>query len=534
MRTTVRAPDGGYVTVEHPDGASEEQILSFAQENYKPTPVKLGAEGMGDALKQVGSEQNVVGKFATGLANAATRLPSAVLSLPAEFGGPDLRPEALKNVRKPLEQATEGAGVAGTVGDIAGSVALTAPLAVIPGAATLKGSTAIGAGVGGIGSEENRVQNALLGGALSGVTNAVTRGVSRTISPKVSPEVRALIDQHIRLTPGQIAGGAVKRAEESLKSVPVVGQSIRNAEVRASEDFNRAALNRALAPLGESLPKNAQVGHEVVEQVGRKISQAYDSLLPKLNVVADQQFGQEVAKIHAMSAHLPEMQAKQFESILRDKVIGKFTSSGRMSGETMKEIESELGRFTRMYGRSENPDHRLLGDAFKETQSVLRRMVERGNPQYADELTKINEAYANLLRVENAAGRLGSKEGVFSPSALKGASRAMDSSLRKRSFSRGNALMQDLAESGERVLGSRVPDSGSPERLMTALLAGGAGAVHPGLAAGVLAGPAMYSPMGQRLAQALMTSRPAIAEPIGKAVNRALPYSPLAAALATQ
>jgi hypothetical protein len=34
--TKVEGPDGKIIKVEHPEGASQEEILSFAEQNYKP------------------------------------------------------------------------------------------------------------------------------------------------------------------------------------------------------------------------------------------------------------------------------------------------------------------------------------------------------------------------------------------------------------------------------------------------------------------------------------------------------------------
>ena len=71
--------------------------------------------------------------------------------------------------------------------------------------------------------------------------------------------------------------------------------------------------------------------------------------------------------------------------------------------------------------------------------------------------------------------------------------------------------MQDLSETGKTVLGNKLPDSGTPYRSLLAMLAGGGAGVagYPALAAGLLAGPALYSAPGQRMAATLLTQRPA-------------------------
>lgn len=421
---------------------------------------------------------------------------------------------------------------------VAGNIVATAPLmSVLPSSsATLTKAVLSGAGAGGVQGAltpvdvkpetnflKEKGKQILTGSAFGGGTAGIAYGVSKVVNPTVRPEVKALMDEGVTPTPGQIIGGKVQRIEEGATSIPIMGDSIKKAQVRAVQDFDRAAINRALKPIGQELPKDAPVGHETIAEAGDKISNAYDSLLPKLKVVADQTFNREISTVQQMATNLPETQAKQFDKILQNEVLGKFTEYGRMSGESMKEVESKLGLYIRRYSRSENPDHQMLGDALQETQAILRRMVNRGNPEYAGQLSKINEAYANLLRVENAAARMGSKEGVFTPAGLRGAVRQMDPSLRKRAFAQGGALMQDLAENGVNVLGQTVPDSGTPFRAANMAMAAES-IVRPEIPIAAAGGGVLYSKPAQKLASILLTQRPEVAEPISNMIRLSSPY----------
>jgi heme oxygenase len=152
-------------------------------------------------------------------------------------------------------------------------------------------------------------------------------------------------------------------------------------------------------------------------------------------------------------------------------------------------------------------------------------MLLRQNPTEAPALQAINESYAKFLRLENAAARIGAKEGVFSPAQMNSAVKQMSSG---RDFARGDALMQDLATQGQKVLGSTVPDSGTPFRLANALALGGGYMVDPSIAAGTLAASAAYTPAGQKMMAALLASRPAGAAGVAQEVQK---LGPLAAAL---
>lgn len=108
---------------------------------------------------------------------------------------------------------------------------------------------------------------------------------------------------------------------------------------------------------------------------------------------------------------------------------------------------------------------------------------------------------------------------------LHGAVKAADRSKDKSAFAKGNALMQDLSESGRKVLGSKVPDSGTPTRLMTAAAGGGLGAILAPKAVVAAAAPMVaYTPLGQRIIAELLTQRPASAEALAEGVRLLGPY----------
>jgi hypothetical protein len=190
-----------------------------------------------------------------------------------------------------------------------------------------------------------------------------------------------------------------------------------------------------------------------------------------------------------------------------------------MNGESLKAAESELGRAARGYRGSPDFDVRQLGDALTAVQQSVRNTLVRSNPAHADELSRINAGFANLARVEDAAGRLGSKEGVFTAAQLSAAVRSADKSVRKNQFARGHALMQDLSDAGENVLGSKYPDSGSIGRLLLGGSAVGAGAVNPLIPGALGVASLPYLPVGRQIAAGLLARRPAGAEAVAEALR---------------
>lgn len=408
----------------------------------------------------------------------------------------------------PMMRPFAGAGAAAQIGNAAVSNAAPALLSY--------------------GTAKDKVTDALVAGTLGAGATAAVRGASRVISPNVSPELKTLFDAGVTPTPGQVLGGAAKRVEDKLTSAPILGDAIANARGRVNEEFNKAALNRGLSKIGEKVD---EVGREGVELAGQKIGDAYDALLPKLSVKVDQPFAAELQKISGMAQNLPGPQLEQFNSIVGKNLAGRFAPNGGMAGETLKEAESTLGYYARQYKGAANPDQRMLGDAIQEVQNSLRGLVSRSNPQYADELKAINTAFANQVRVEGAAARLGSKNGIFTPEGLVGAVKAADRSSRKNQFAKGNALMQDLSDAGVDVLGRGVPDSGTAGRLgLVAALMNPTGAA--GAAAGAVGGSALYTEPAQKVIAAILAKRPDLAIQLGQQVNKAAPRLGMAAGAA--
>jgi hypothetical protein len=387
------------------------------------------------------------------------------------------------------------------------------PFRVVGDVSTVLGGGGAALRAANMGGRTATVANALTRGSeLTNPINMLTRPAAAVVSPTVDPGVRALMAEGVTPTTGQILGGGYKRFEEGLTSIPVIGDFIKSAQTRAVEQLGTAAFNRALRPIGQTLPANT-TGREAVQFVSDRLDDAYNSLLPRMTVQADPVFGAEIGNLRQMVAQgaIDPNAVRAFDRFLDTNVVNKFQGQQAITGQTLKQIQSDLRERINLLSASTDADQRLMGQALQEVQDQFRQLVIRSNPQNAAELRAIDTGYANFKRVQRAAGLTGAEEGVFSPAQLQSAVRAMDRSKDKLQFATGQALMQDLSETGKTVLGNKLPDSGTPYRSLAALIASGgaAGAGYPVIAGGLLAGPALYSAPGQRLAAAALTARPA-------------------------
>jgi len=493
--------------------------------------------GQGQSATNTRIAQEAVYKGVAAIPDTLLNTPNTVLNLGrAAFGAgatalgrPDLAPELKPNpnfARRGLESAglidpnIQPEGFAQKAIDllVQGGVG-----GALTGGASLP-RVATGAGMGLLSSGAAGSTQAL-GGSPAMVAAAgllAPAGAGRLVSGggKLQPNQQLLADENVLMTPGQIKGGAVKRMEDAATSVPVVGDAIRAAQRRSVESFANAAINRGLAPIKEKLPSGLK-GNEAIAYAYGKLGDAYEGLLPNLkgdlnagqrpNVpavpgqpVPRGSFKQDLDNIKAMGQNLPDAQRTQLNAIIDKEVIGQFTPQGLASGETLKNIESLLGKLAIKKAQSDNYHENQLGGALKEIQDSMRTMINTVNPNYATELGKINWGYSNFKRAQTAAASVGAQDGVFSPAQLHRAVKAGDKSKDKARFAEGTANMQDLSTAGKAVLPSSVPDSGTPYRaaLMYALS-------HPLQASllGVPMGAATlpYTQFGQRGLQSLLT-----------------------------
>ncbi len=420
-----------------------------------------------------------------------------------------------------------------------GNVISPANLAIAakaPAAATLGARVATGAVGGGASALLNPVNGEdfwkekakqVGAGALGGgVVPVLTGGVARLISPNASinPQLQALRAEGVRPTVGQALGGAANRIEEKLQSVPIIGDAIQNARQAAGADLSKAAVNRALKPIGKELPEGV-TGNEAIQFTRKALGDAYDSVLPRMTVQKDAPYQQALTGLKQMvnTGAINPTAPKQFNRFLANEVEPLFQGQQAMTGETFKRLQSKVTEQIQRTQASTNADERLLSNAYKELGDQLNKLSVRSNPSLSGELSKINTGYANFKRVQRAASSVAAEDGVFNPAQLHNAVKAADRSKDKARFAEGTALMQDLSAAGKNMLSNKVPNSGTVDRLLLGGGALGSGLVNPLIPVGLLGGAALYSRPIQGLLGSAVASRPALAQPAANVFRQAAP-----------
>jgi hypothetical protein len=305
-------------------------------------------------------------------------------------------------------------------------------------------------------------------GSVSAALEVKSALAAASAANRLTPSRKILLDAGVRLTPGQLGGTYANKAEQKAMSTPIIGDVIHNARVSAVSDFQLATINKALAPLGVKLPPNTKPGYEAVQYAAQKVSQAYESVLPRMAFNPDMQIAKKISSIRKDYSTLPQRELAQFDAFVSEKMQKRILPGGGMSGRTMNMIDQDLGTHARQFSASMDPNQKMLGRAFTELQGAFRDNIERVNPAFAPELQKARKAAALMMAVEKAAGNPKAL-GNFTPSMLLSAIKSMDSSSRKAGFSRGGSDFQEWAAAGQEHLGATVPDSGTAGRMKTTI-----------------------------------------------------------------
>ena len=540
MSQSVVVPGVG--TLQFPDGMSQADMSAAIKKNFpeiheprRLSPTALAAKLKADYAKNSTpearakayqkSQDEQVASMSTGqkIAAGAGKAVEDTIRGAGQIVGLESKQDVANARNQDAALMRSGAG---KVGNVLGYVGEAVPAGLAAGGAAGGAAAGVGArmlagGVSGgaqgyaapYASQGEHVANTLVGAGLGAALPGAGAAASNVMKGLASPEARALIEGGVRLTPGQMLGGAAKTVEDKLTSLPVVGGAIRRGQQRALDDFNLASVQKALEPIGVKLGKATQAGYDAIQDGREAISKAYDSVLGQMKGRVDSQLTNGIAKTlgnHVNS--LPDNLARKLMQTVDEDVLQKLGKGQQVGGKEVKEIISNLGNEIRSANVSQDPAYRQLGKAYQAVQNDVKSMLKRNNSKaLGEELSNTDAAHARMLRVENAASRVGAQEGKFTPAQLRSAVRAEDSSFKKRGFSQGKALMQDWADAGQASLPSKVPDSGTAGRLLMDAAAVGGGGVAGHLPAVLATGAiahAAYSRPGQWLMQKALAPQP--------------------------
>lgn len=362
-------------------------------------------------------------------------------------------------------------------------------------------------------------------------------GTTASAIKNASTPVRRLLESGVQLMPGQLNPMFGKRMEEAAKSLPLVGSFIRKAEQRTKDSFNVATVNRELGALGERV--EATNGREAMTKAHDIADAKYAEIragIPALHKSSI--YDADIQRLRMKMDEFSDEDRRRIEAVLKNHVTSKWDAGmDVMNGEKFKEAESQLTRIANEFRG--HPAHINYVKGVDGIRDALRDAVEQQYPKLAPKLKEINNLYARLADIDYAQQRRSGSEGSFTPMDLLASLKRSDKSPRHVQFNEGNRPMQEWAEDANKVISSKMSDSGTAERigfgaLEGSLTGGSALEHHPELLVGTAGAAALYSKTGQKLVNKAARASPDVARLTGKAAVRAAPIGEAASQMENQ
>ena len=476
----ITAPDGRKLRITAPEGATQEQVLAYAQKQYSK-PDFSNAQSRADTVEQPRAYDPTEGmstfdKLAAGFGKSIYDTGRGIGQLVG------LVDEADVQAARERDAALMNTG-AGMVGNVAGQAAqMAVPLGGGARVASLAGKAApyLGAaaragafsGLQGTVGDESRLANAAEGAAWGAAGQGIASaagGLSRGIVSRVSPADRALLQNAdaagIRLGAGQVSQNPLVRTMASqMDRLPFSGASKRAAQ-------NQGAFNEAVS--GSFGMPSREITPEVFAKAQQQLGNAFEELTERNSLQLSAPVVSEVRSVVDEARRLAGPDTARKVQAWADELVGKVDQSGTIPGKAYQSFDSRLGKELKAGGEAAH----YLGSL----RDVVRGAMDDSiSAQDRAAWQAIRQQYANLKTVEPLVAK--SPTGDISPQALMG--RVTADKAGKARMAKGNGgTLGELAKIGQRYM-KQAPNSGTADRLL--VNAGVLGGLYGGSQTGMI------------------------------------------------
>src|SRR3990167_2866021 len=492
----ITAPDGKSYEINAPEGASESDVLAYAQANYqKPDawqPKKRSAELLQSQAAEYRDRNpvtNDMGAFGTGVAafgksfvdtgqglaqiyaNVADKVAPRPQTMSGLITGQDNSRSAEIQGRIDERRKVDDALMntpAGIVGNTAGAVTQV----LTPGANAAKlvsyggrGSTVLKGAAAAVpfaasqpvATGETRLGNTAIGAALGGVGAKIAPALQKAgarAAEAIKPEVRALYEaakaRGITLTPAQLSDSRfMKFMASTLQGLP--GSGAKGHAAQQSAAFNREVAKE----IGSDAPV---VTPDVYAKVKALQSKQFETLTSRndLKVTPDVVKRLEDAVAEADSAG-PEVGSAVRSAVQRFYDAAQTGQGGVfVPGKAYHALDSSLGQVTK---RGDTTAH-FVGNVKNAIREAMDASISPKDKTAGDALRR---QYGNRKTIRDLVAK--GDGGELSPAALM--SRVTANNYGKEAMATGSrGGLGELARIGQRI--KEPPSSGTAERMLAA------------------------------------------------------------------
>lgn len=426
-QTTVSTPIGD-ITVDHPEGASDRQILSFAKQEADRRAARR-AEIEASYERETGLSDNPFVNFAAGAGKAFVDLGRGAKQLAVEGAnlvpGVDLDDYAGELRQRSTDVRERDADLMGSGAGLAGNIGANVALALAPGGLARGGSGALATGArafsnpntyraaaasGGlqgalqpVGEDESRAFNTALGGSFGVAGRAITQPFATNASRGAREAIDRLESSGIPLDVAErTQSGAAARLGALLDDSFITGGSRQNFKDTQLRAFTRAAL--------ETMGENADEATESVMRNARtRIGGVFEEFGNTKPTQVGSRFFDDMRTIYAdAQKSMTRNEFGLFERNWRD--IMQSIDSNQINGSRFSAHLRHLGKLSRRADVGEHArsmEHALL-DALEATHPGERGVIRLAREQWRNMRTiqnainKGEDRFISPLRLSNA------------------------------------------------------------------------------------------------------------------------------------
>jgi len=353
---------------------------------------------------------------------------------------------AQREANKPLLETTPG-----MLGNVTGELGQAL---VLPGGTIGKAALA-GAEMGAAQPtlpEESRAFNAISSGALGatgqGIVSAlgkVAQPITAQLSGAAQNAVKVLTEAGIPLDAAQKTGSALlARAKTVLDSNPFTAGFEQKSIAEQQSAFNKAILKTVGAD-SDAATSN------VMRDASKSINDKFENILSNNNVALTDDIVKRIADIQISAS---DAEKKPIVN-LANRIIKNVDENGAITGQNAYSIYKDLNRY------ASNADSELAYQARQLRSTLLDGINNSLNDVDRAALTKARTQFRNMKLIESTIDKEGA--GDISPSKLAnvlGQKANRQSSI----YGRGDQELVNLAQAGNMLLKSKIPDSGTVKR----------------------------------------------------------------------